>query len=837
MAAAFLAIPAQGQVTAGGAQFAPYHFVGDNYGTVYEGITSMAPIKDIVAADGFLALRSDGTFIQFRTGVDTGVVTGHAVKIAAAGTHFLALTPDGKVLDWGYNHQIPPLLAKPVANIAGSYQTSGVIYKDGTVQVWGQDVPSKKKVPANLNNVTQLALSDNHGLALKSDGTLTTWGDEAQTIPPDLKEVVQIGAGNGYSVVLQANGKLVAWGEYPPVIPPNLSGVVKFAFAGSSPIGLAIRSDGSVVNVGVNGQLRKLDPPTDLGPCIAATPAFAGNQGSAVRTDGSVVVWSDNGSQFDIYAPPGDVSGLVKISGGNFRNFVAGLQFDGGVRCWGNNAYGQCNVPPGLVAKDVQCGYGFVAALKTDGTVVCWGQNSAGQCNVPTGLSGVVSISVGRNHTLALKSDGTVVAWGASDATNKTKVPPGLTGVKQVAAGDYHSVALKTDGALVVWPLEDSTRPPDGLTDISSITAGRLITVAIKNDGTVVSWGSNASAAPPVLPGKQKYQQVALVESGGIGRYRLPDGIDRVRIWNFRSYDEGNLPIYDYAGWVTPLGTIPTAGVTIRGAFIPAGGTGYGIVVMPTPPGTGGANIDMTCDNPAITIPSHVFIPAGSRFVKFPIVGGNVSSPVTCTITVGLTKASVTVTPLPALAALKLNRDFVGSGSIAPVVGYVALSAPTVTNRVVTLQSSSPHLVVPRTVRVGPGFDAASFAVKHVNVTAKETVTVTATYDGVTRTFSIELRPLVVTSLVLQNSNLASLSGTTATVTLTSITDFDRVVNLTTTHSGLVTIPASVVVPAGSTVATFLVTVKKVTATTTFVVTATYNLTTKKATGTLIPAT
>jgi hypothetical protein len=41
-------------------------------------------------------------------------------------------------------------------------------------------------------------------------------------------------------------------------------------------------------------------------------------------------------------------------------------------------------------------------ALKSNGTVVVWGDNYYGQTNVPAGLSGVTAIAAGQRHTVAL---------------------------------------------------------------------------------------------------------------------------------------------------------------------------------------------------------------------------------------------------------------------------------------------------------------------------------------------------------------------------------------------------------------------------------------------------
>ena len=73
-------------------------------------------------------------------------------------------------------------------------------------------------------------------------------------------------------------------------------------------------------------------------------------------------------------------------------------------------------------------------AASQPGTVVAWGDNSFGQLNVPTNLKNVVSIAGVGSQTLALQNDGTVVAWG-DNRFGQTNVPPGLSNVQAIAAG------------------------------------------------------------------------------------------------------------------------------------------------------------------------------------------------------------------------------------------------------------------------------------------------------------------------------------------------------------------------------------------------------------------
>lgn len=63
-------------------------------------------------------------------------------------------------------------------------------------------------------------------------------------------------------------------------------------------------------------------------------------------------------------------------------------------------------------AVDIAAGGNYTAAIMYNGTVNCWGQNNYGQCNVPAGLVGVKAISAGDNHTIIILNDGSVLGFG-----------------------------------------------------------------------------------------------------------------------------------------------------------------------------------------------------------------------------------------------------------------------------------------------------------------------------------------------------------------------------------------------------------------------------------------
>jgi hypothetical protein len=218
---------------------------------------------------------------------------------------------------------------------------------------------------------------------------------------------------------------------------------------------------------------------------------------------GTVVVWGDDSyGQTNV---PAGLTGVTAIAAGG-RHTVA-LKCDGTVVAWGDNSYGQTTIPDYLSAvKAIAAGEHHTVALQRDGTVAAWGDNSYGQTTIPAGLSGVTAIAGGQWYTVVLKSDGTVVAWG-DNQYGQTTVPPGLSGVTAIAAGGGHTVVLKSDGTVVAWGANGffhQATVPVGLSGVTAIAAGYEHTVVLKGDGTVVAWGNDLfgqSSVPDGLSG------------------------------------------------------------------------------------------------------------------------------------------------------------------------------------------------------------------------------------------------------------------------------------------------------------------------------------------------
>jgi len=93
---------------------------------------------------------------------------------------------------------------------------------------------------------------------------------------------------------------------------------------------------------------------------------------------------------------------LLVVAGAMALNAVVMGQA-GAVVAWGNNDYGQCNIPAADSGVSAIAGGWYHTIALKDGAVLAWGNNDYGQCNVPASAnSGVSAIAGGYGNTIAL---------------------------------------------------------------------------------------------------------------------------------------------------------------------------------------------------------------------------------------------------------------------------------------------------------------------------------------------------------------------------------------------------------------------------------------------------
>ncbi|HET9730282.1 MAG TPA: Calx-beta domain-containing protein [Acidimicrobiia bacterium] len=221
-----------------------YGWGNDNSGEVGNGTIATAPVLTPVAVSGL--------------GAGSGVVV-----IAAGASHSLALKSDGTVLAWGHNvsgqlgdgtaptdHSTPVQVSglgsgSGVVAIAGGTAFSLALKSDGTVLAWGNNVSGQlgdgnntdQPTPVQVSGlgagsgVIAIAAGDAFALALKSDGTVLAWGQNASgqlgnnNAPNDSSVPVQVtglGSGSGvtkitvghsHAIALKSDGSVLAWGR------------------------------------------------------------------------------------------------------------------------------------------------------------------------------------------------------------------------------------------------------------------------------------------------------------------------------------------------------------------------------------------------------------------------------------------------------------------------------------------------------------------------------------------------------------------------------------------------------------------------------------------------
>jgi hypothetical protein len=182
--------------------------------------------------------------------------------------------------------------------------------------------------------------------------------------------------------------------------------------------------------------------------------------------------------------PSVSFTGFIPVTGGKTHAIAAGIAHtcaitpEGGVRCWGNNNFGQLgngsnvgsNVPVDVVGieggKTIVAGGNHTCVLTGD-KVWCWGQNSEGQLgdgtrmdrNVPVNvLNNVADITAGLDYTCAIMTYGQVMCWGNNDQgqladdTRTDRLIPTLStlisGLSNVDAGLNKSCGLTSTGLL-----------------------------------------------------------------------------------------------------------------------------------------------------------------------------------------------------------------------------------------------------------------------------------------------------------------------------------------------------------------------------------------------------
>ncbi len=142
---------------------------------------------------------------------------------------------------------------------------------------------------------------------------------------------------------------------------------------------------------------------------------------------------------------------------------------------------------------------------------------------------------------------------------------------------------------------------------------------------------------------------------------------------------------------------------------------------------------------------------------------------------------------------------------------------------------------MPSSVTISSGSTSHSFIVATKAVSQTTKVTITATYNGVSRTATLTVVPGLKSVTLSPTSTKGGTSTTANRVYWSSDAPANETVTLKSSNTSVATLPSSVTIASGSSSRTFTITTKAATSSTNVTITATCSGVTQTATLTVTP--
>ena len=271
--------------------------------------------------------------------------------------------------------------------------------------------------------------------------------------------------------------------------------------------------------------------------------------------------------------------------------------------------------------------------------------------------------------------------------------------------------------------------------------------------------------------------------------------------------------------------------LAVAPSTITSGLSGTGTVTLTEAAGSGGIAVSLASSNTAVaSVPASVTVAQNATSATFQVNTGSVSSSTSATLTASYSGVNatfgVTVNPLPgALSSVSVSPSAITSGQSGS--GTVSLTAPAGTGgATITLSSSNAAVAsVPSSVTIPQGSTATTFAVSTGSVSVSTTATVAAYYSGVNTSFLVTVNPppAALSGVSVSPSAITSGQSGTGSVSLTAPAGTGgAMVALASSNTAVATVPASVMVPQGSSSVTFPVATGAVSSSSSAMVTASY---------------
>jgi hypothetical protein len=228
-----------------------------------------------------------------------------------------------------------------------------------------------------------------------------------------------------------------------------------------------------------------------------------------------------------------------------------------------------------------------------------------------------------------------------------------------------------------------------------------------------------------------------------------------------------------------------------------------------------GAVISLTSSDPnAAPVPATVTMQGNIGWLQFQMVAGQVvsSTPVTITATVNGASATGQLTVLPpSLKSISISPNAVNGGA-QPVATVLLNGVAPSGGAAVNFSSSSPAVLAPAVGTAPAGSVRVGVALQTTTVTATTTAIITATWNGVSVQAPLTLTPQgQPASITLSQSSITGGTAAFVTVTTAAPATSDQIFQVASS-SPSITVPSSLLMPAGTTSARFNIQTAAVTA-------------------------
>jgi len=480
----------------------------------------LSNVVAIVAGDyNSYAIRSDGTMAVWgdNTVGQDNIPAGMSNFVAATGGayHSAAIQDNGNPMAWGtYDSTLPVGVTNAIALHSGFYMGLGLT-NDGTPVITFQ--PPSRWIFSGNDTALRALVSGSPPMSYQwfFNGTPISDATNAQLVLPAMQTnqagLYSFMASNGISSVASSNATVTVI-QQPPILTAQPGSLVTARYGaatfnsaaiGSPPLSFQWQWNGTTISGATNPVLSyaHVSPAQPGNYSVSVSNQF----GVAVSTNAylTLLAVADNGDStynYSHYSVPLSLTSAVAIAAGSFHSMA--LKPDNKLVVWGNNQYGQTNIPAAATNIMLIGARGYTCAIvRSNGSVFMWGDSYVGggngKTNPPPSATNVVAIAVGDSHCLALRKDGTVVGWGNS-VYGQTNVPASATNIMAVAVGAYHSLLLRSNGTLLAWGQNTSgqTNVPASLTNVIAIAAAYNHNFALKADGTIYAWGDSSTSSP-----------------------------------------------------------------------------------------------------------------------------------------------------------------------------------------------------------------------------------------------------------------------------------------------------------------------------------------------------